>query len=121
MLLAFLLGRRHVSALMLGHPQITRYIKRVKLYSMSYECGIQGGSNMTGTCAACLHTNQSRPYLNHLVYSNIQRDLVVDDEISLNFRIYTTSMTHTVYFSPLYIYYDLRMAQHKDRNMSTAQ
>jgi len=29
---------------------------------------IQGGSNMTGTCAACLHTNQSRSYLNHLVY-----------------------------------------------------
>jgi hypothetical protein len=22
---------------------------------------------MTGTCAACLHTNQSRSYLNHLV------------------------------------------------------
>jgi hypothetical protein len=29
---------------------------------------IQGGSNMTGTDAACLHTNQSRSYLNHLVY-----------------------------------------------------
>jgi hypothetical protein len=29
--------------------------------------GIQGGSNMTGTSAACLHTNQSRSYLNHLV------------------------------------------------------
>ena len=29
---------------------------------------IQGGSNMTETCAACLHTNQSRSYLNHLVY-----------------------------------------------------
>ena len=28
---------------------------------------IQGGSNMTGTRAACLHTNQSRSYLNHLV------------------------------------------------------
>jgi hypothetical protein len=24
---------------------------------------------MTGTCAACLHTNQSRSYLNHLVVS----------------------------------------------------
>jgi hypothetical protein len=31
---------------------------------------VQGGSNMTGTCAACLHTNQSQSYLNHLVYSN---------------------------------------------------
>jgi len=29
---------------------------------------IQGGSNMTGTHAACLHRNQSRSYLNHLVY-----------------------------------------------------
>ena len=28
---------------------------------------IQGGSNMTGTDAACLHTNQSWSYLNHLV------------------------------------------------------
>jgi len=32
-------------------------------------CNIHGGSNMTGTCAACLHTNQSRSYLNHLVYT----------------------------------------------------
>ena len=30
---------------------------------------LQGGSNMTGTDAACLHTNQSRSYLNHLVYA----------------------------------------------------
>ena len=30
---------------------------------------IQGGSNMTGTDSACLHTNQSRSYLNHLVSS----------------------------------------------------
>ena len=29
---------------------------------------LQGGSNMTGTSAACLHTNQSRSYLNHLVH-----------------------------------------------------
>jgi hypothetical protein len=34
-----------------------------------YEMNVQGGSNMTGTCAACLHTNQSRSYLNHLVQS----------------------------------------------------
>jgi len=32
---------------------------------------IQGGSNMTGTYAACLHTNQSRSYLNHLVLGSI--------------------------------------------------
>ena len=30
---------------------------------------IQGGSNMTGTVYTCLHTNQSRSYLNHLVHS----------------------------------------------------
>ena len=29
---------------------------------------IQGGSDMTGTDSACLHTNQSRSYLNHLVF-----------------------------------------------------
>jgi len=29
---------------------------------------LQGGSNMTGTYAACLHTNQSWSYLNHLVH-----------------------------------------------------
>ena len=28
---------------------------------------------MTGTCAACLHTNQSRSYLNHLVHRIIER------------------------------------------------
>ena len=28
---------------------------------------MQGGSNMNGTSAACLHTNQSLSYLNHLV------------------------------------------------------
>jgi hypothetical protein len=28
---------------------------------------LQGGSDMTGINAACLHTNQSRSYLNHLV------------------------------------------------------
>jgi hypothetical protein len=36
-----------------------------------YQAGIvQGCSNMTGTCVACLHTNQSRSYLNHLVYKH---------------------------------------------------
>jgi len=32
---------------------------------------IQGGSNMTGTVYTCLHTNQSRSYLNHFVYKII--------------------------------------------------
>ena len=36
------------------------------LYGLIRE--LQGGSNMTGTYAACLHRNQSRSYLNHLVY-----------------------------------------------------
>jgi len=31
------------------------------------EQNVQGGSNMTGTDLYCLHTNQSRSYLNHLV------------------------------------------------------
>jgi len=33
---------------------------------------IQGGSNMTGTAAACLQTNQSRSYLNDLVLYYLQ-------------------------------------------------
>jgi hypothetical protein len=32
---------------------------------------VQGGSNMTGTSAAWLHTNQSRSYLNHLVLNAV--------------------------------------------------
>ena len=32
---------------------------------------LQGGSNMTGTYAACLHRNQSRSYFNHLVPSHL--------------------------------------------------
>jgi hypothetical protein len=35
--------------------------------SKRYINELQGGSNMTGTNTACLHTNQSRSYLNHLV------------------------------------------------------
>jgi len=37
---------------------------------------VQGGSSMTGTCADCLHTNQSRSYLNNLVHcrSNMSGD-----------------------------------------------
>jgi hypothetical protein len=42
------------------------FMNRVKFYSPFLL--VQGGSNMTGTCAACLHTNQSPSYLNHLVY-----------------------------------------------------
>ena len=30
---------------------------------------VQGGSYMTGTDSACLHTNQSWSYLNHLVFT----------------------------------------------------
>jgi len=36
-------------------------------FATMLEQDVQGGSNMTGTAAACLHTNQSRSYLNHLV------------------------------------------------------
>jgi hypothetical protein len=38
-----------------------------EIVSLVVFCNKQGGSNMTGTCAACLHTNQSWSYLNHLV------------------------------------------------------
>ena len=44
-----------------------------------FEPELQGGSNMTRTCAACLHTNQSRSYLNHLV-----TDLHCSDKFGLN-------------------------------------
>jgi hypothetical protein len=37
-----------------------------KIYTVR-PTNVQGGSNMTGTCAARLHTNQSWSYLNHLV------------------------------------------------------
>jgi hypothetical protein len=48
------------------------------LPGQQYYSMIQGDSNMTGTCAACLHTNQSRSYLNHLVYCfEIHIDLIV--------------------------------------------
>ena len=39
-----------------------------------FATNIQGGSNMTGTGAACLHTNQSRSYLNHLVSITLCKD-----------------------------------------------
>jgi hypothetical protein len=39
---------------------------------------IQGGSNMTGTdYIHCLHTNQSRSYLNHLVYGPLIFNLIL--------------------------------------------
>jgi hypothetical protein len=40
---------------------------------------VQGGSNMTGTRAACLHTNQSRSYLNHLVYLKCILPFTIDE------------------------------------------
>jgi len=63
------------------HPQ-DAYTNAVNTYRNKIEfnndqayqmCGfqlkftVQGGSNMTGTDLYCLHTNQSRSYLNHLV------------------------------------------------------
>ena len=38
---------------------------------------IQGGSNMTWTDSACLHTNQSWSYLNHPVFYHITALLAV--------------------------------------------
>jgi hypothetical protein len=44
-------------------------ITRWRHYKSRHYTKIQGGSNMTGTDSACLHKNQSRSYLNHLVYT----------------------------------------------------
>ena len=52
---------------MLNAINIAKVI-RVKAATIHKVKKLQGGSNMNGTCAACLHTNQSRSYLNHLVY-----------------------------------------------------
>ena len=41
--------------------------ERCRVWPKTAAQDVQGGSNMTGTDAACLHTNQSRSYLNHLV------------------------------------------------------
>ena len=43
------------------HTYMHSYIHTLRTY-------IQGGSNMTGTDSACLPTNKSRSYLNHLVH-----------------------------------------------------
>jgi len=40
----------------------------LEIRATQLEANVQGGSNMTGTVYTCLHTNQSRSYLNHLVY-----------------------------------------------------
>jgi hypothetical protein len=42
---------------------------------------------MTGTCAACLHTNQSRSYLNHLVH----HDTITVKSASANASFYTSN------------------------------
>jgi len=46
---------------------------------------VQGGSNMTGTYAACLHTNQSRSYLNHLVHSDSSTQVYTPKSVTLLF------------------------------------
>jgi hypothetical protein len=50
--------------------EITKNIFILNLFPHRFTFNLQGGLNMTGTDAACLHTNQSRSYLNHLVYWN---------------------------------------------------
>jgi hypothetical protein len=49
-------------------PSVGRDVNYLRSIGRCDRNVIHGGSNMTGTCAACLHTNQSRSYLNHLVY-----------------------------------------------------
>ena len=50
---------------------------------------------MTGTYEACLHTNQSRSYLNHLVYIYIkkQKKLYLLSMTCLIRQLYLLSMT----------------------------
>ena len=53
-----------------GHCEFMVNDLKINLISsLIQQCIIQGGSNMTGTVFTCLHTNQSRSYLNHLVHN----------------------------------------------------
>jgi hypothetical protein len=57
-------------------PVVVASGKKEDVFTQSFR-KVQGGSNMTGTSAACLHTNQSRSYLNHLVdssYKEVSKD-----------------------------------------------
>ena len=72
----------------------------------AYVCHLQCGSNMTGTNAACLHTNQSRSYLNHLVLrrsavlfpaSRVVRKCGVTEVLSLSRASVTPWFCHTQY------------------------
>jgi len=62
---------------------------------------IQGGSNMTGTAAACLHTNQSWSYMNHLVQCCTKVTqltiLQYEDTIPLNDTVKVTSLIENVH------------------------
>ena len=51
---------------------------------------IQGGSNMTGTVYTCLHTNQSRSYLNHLVHAVYSDYAQRCQKYKLTYRIRST-------------------------------
>ena len=57
---------------------------------------IQGGSYMTGTVYTCLHTNQSRSYLNHLVWP-----VQLAFRLLISCRIFLCSLTlsNTSHFS----------------------
>ena len=59
-------------------------------------CLLQGGSNMTGTSAACLHKNQSRSYLNHLVHAlqTIRSRITKHNNLhNLFLRLYTSKLS----------------------------
>ena len=62
---------------------------------------LQGGSNMTGTAAACLHTNQSWSYMNHLVQCCTKVTqltiLQYEDTIPLNDTVKVTSLIENVH------------------------
>ena len=55
--------------ILLGDSSFRNSVGSEGFNTISCEIGnVQGGSNMTGTVYTCLHTNQSRSYLNHLVF-----------------------------------------------------
>ena len=85
--------RRHV------HPKCFSAILHVATTNkMEPYSNIQGGSKMTRTHAACLHTNQSRSYLNHLVYPtrrNVTQFISVNCSTCFWWYLHPSSGAHT--------------------------
>ena len=82
-------GSPHIPIVENGHLQSTR----VSTHNRNAPLKIQGSSNMTGTVYTCLHTNQSRPYLNHLVFTvaKIFSEQVLCRKVKHSFHAHCTS------------------------------